>query len=1141
MGDEEMRHKALLSFLTGVIFLTVQYTTTFIHFSERNVRAIAAEDHVLSNHDILMMDSVDEANPTPIITPYPIYIMRGSKGIRSHHWLKASGIEDLADVRMENLDPRRRMESNVERDRLSLALNGETFGEFELQWMEDVVGTFRVSVVPQTSTKKTGLSPLHFREKMQKILALAEAEDPEVEAKDPEAEAEETEAEETEVEAKDPEAEETKAEDPEVEAKDPEAEAEATAQEEKSGSAILNMVLQFREVLHLAPTRDALIRAFNDVIYTIDAHLGFEKKNAQLQNGIKEMAQMVFVELAHLLVPSAYYDDTVEASIDPVFGYDAKDVFLDIKSSIQSYYQILEEANLYFDFDKPMIIEWMEPITAIKSNIEFPYDFYREIFETELFSKLILKNLHATIPFTKETLDRYTIGTLPQNIRVETSKTDEGTWLDLWMDEQKVDLGSVRLGIYKGYTQSVNQEVVSLEVKIKRAGGSLKAQMLKAGIEEELEVFYVPLTRTLRIGKTNADGIPWFLGTVHENQTITGDYYKASSSIHMPSAKDRLGGFQMAYTDLLLYAQNIDITPGEHQIRVRNWKQKSTINDPNGDARISFQRIWASHNSPMTLSLDTQGNLLLDYRGPMGSEFWYRARLQQTGETMAFRIRFLEDQEESILDAVDFETSLRNILRHPDRGHMLYLFEGLMEKAPNDPLRVDSLERLFRELNNSGALDVANDEWIYWLKVMASKVNEIISTVKIPSYYMGGKVVSFVGPMVIQEYETRRSGIQTASDAINKILNNTTDWLFQVERILVLDGLSPWKERDHSMEMPYGFHNQIFRDEFYSQLLKTQNATLVMRDNTFGQRDLSQSFNINQRNDLFFHATRHEEGDLELKLFLDDKGIHQFVDYVSVQAPIPSFSSGTSHQWTTFFKDPKTGNENVSGMVNPITKQMIFNTNHFSVFFLQRTQALFNDINEAPTAWAKMFIEALASKGVVAGGDANAFQPSSFIQRKDAAVMIANAFKLIDPKAEGPFTDVQVEDYFYPHVSTMYQYGIVRGSEGEFRPHDFISKQDLLVVLAQAILYRHRQTIRPIENPSDYLRRFQDRRDIARYAQRHFAMMIALGIVKGSDGYAYPQKNVSRAEMAAMVYQAMNVQAVQGLPYDVPMDFVNLN
>lgn len=50
---------------------------------------------------------------------------------------------------------------------------------------------------------------------------------------------------------------------------------------------------------------------------------------------------------------------------------------------------------------------------------------------------------------------------------------------------------------------------------------------------------------------------------------------------------------------------------------------------------------------------------------------------------------------------------------------------------------------------------------------------------------------------------------------------------------------------------------------------------------------------------------------------------------------------------------------------------------------------------------------------------------------------------------------------------------------------------------------------------------FSDRGEIAEYARDHVAALVRAGIIRGSDGKLYPRSNVTRAEMATILYRML--------------------
>lgn len=115
------------------------------------------------------------------------------------------------------------------------------------------------------------------------------------------------------------------------------------------------------------------------------------------------------------------------------------------------------------------------------------------------------------------------------------------------------------------------------------------------------------------------------------------------------------------------------------------------------------------------------------------------------------------------------------------------------------------------------------------------------------------------------------------------------------------------------------------------------------------------------------------------------------------------------------------------------------------------------------------------------------------------------------------FTDVPADAYYAAAVAQASKLGIVQGSGGKFRPQAPISREEAAVILAKASgLYGKMQGGSAKAN-------FADLDQVSTWAQEAVERVNGLGLMTGKGNLRFdPKGNVTRAEMAKMVYMLMN-------------------
>ena len=166
----------------------------------------------------------------------------------------------------------------------------------------------------------------------------------------------------------------------------------------------------------------------------------------------------------------------------------------------------------------------------------------------------------------------------------------------------------------------------------------------------------------------------------------------------------------------------------------------------------------------------------------------------------------------------------------------------------------------------------------------------------------------------------------------------------------------------------------------------------------------------------------------------------------------------------------------------------------------------FTDISDN---WAKNEITAMADKGIIKGKTEELFAPDDNITRAEFAALITRAFNL--PKGNSEFADVNENDWFYNDVSAAAQAGYMNGSDGDFRPSEYITRQEIAVVLSNIAKDKGMETVENV--PA-----FEDSDKIADWAKASVEYVTSLGLLKGIDDKNFaPLDNATRAQVVVVL------------------------
>jgi hypothetical protein len=226
------------------------------------------------------------------------------------------------------------------------------------------------------------------------------------------------------------------------------------------------------------------------------------------------------------------------------------------------------------------------------------------------------------------------------------------------------------------------------------------------------------------------------------------------------------------------------------------------------------------------------------------------------------------------------------------------------------------------------------------------------------------------------------------------------------------------------------------------------------------------------------------------------------------------------NQITVYMLDENGKVKNMKGSYDAELGTVSFITNNTGKYFIKVNPVEFNDIN-GKYAWAKNQIQSLASKEIIEGEQKNIFNPSGNITRAQFVKMVVCLFGLEDKNANTTFKDVNKNDWFYTYVSAAEMAQIIDArTKGTFRPNESITRQDMAIMLAKALVNCREMSKR---NVSDI--NFSDKASIDNLELDYIATAIKCKLIEGyPDGSFKPNANASRAEAVEVMYKALRIK-----------------
>lgn len=179
-----------------------------------------------------------------------------------------------------------------------------------------------------------------------------------------------------------------------------------------------------------------------------------------------------------------------------------------------------------------------------------------------------------------------------------------------------------------------------------------------------------------------------------------------------------------------------------------------------------------------------------------------------------------------------------------------------------------------------------------------------------------------------------------------------------------------------------------------------------------------------------------------------------------------------------------------------------------------------------PSAWYYEPIAKCMDEGLFKGDNNNQFNPQNNITRAEFAQVLYNYYKddenVMKTEEGKTFNDVQAGKWYYEAIDACAKAGLIAGDDkGNFNPDKPILRQDVALIMmrlsigADAIEALDVEAL--LQDLANQNLSFSDFPATSPYAQK--AMAAAAGVIFfGNDGKLQPQSNITRAEMAQVMY-----------------------
>ena len=178
--------------------------------------------------------------------------------------------------------------------------------------------------------------------------------------------------------------------------------------------------------------------------------------------------------------------------------------------------------------------------------------------------------------------------------------------------------------------------------------------------------------------------------------------------------------------------------------------------------------------------------------------------------------------------------------------------------------------------------------------------------------------------------------------------------------------------------------------------------------------------------------------------------------------------------------------------------------------------------------WGHGAVEYCYANNLVSGISSTQFGPNGLIRRADFMLMLYAALGRPEVTTPCTFTDVAESDYYYTALAWAQAKGLISGGgDGSCAATASITREQAFTILRKAMPLLGK--VFP-DAPLSALNSFPDKDTIADYAKIPTATLVAQGVVSGSGSGINPKGNLTRVEMAALLYKISTYDPIQKYP-----------
>ena len=237
-------------------------------------------------------------------------------------------------------------------------------------------------------------------------------------------------------------------------------------------------------------------------------------------------------------------------------------------------------------------------------------------------------------------------------------------------------------------------------------------------------------------------------------------------------------------------------------------------------------------------------------------------------------------------------------------------------------------------------------------------------------------------------------------------------------------------------------------------------------------------------------------------------------DYISI---IYSGHKNDSNSLATFIMYEDHGFTHVPTSNSGISGSYLGHVKRCGTYAVVLNSATFIDMSEH---WACENVESMASRYILYGRGDGTFDPDAGLTRAEMAAIVSRALCLVSVGDSSDYKDVSKDDWFKDYVIAVYENELMNGyNSSQFGADNLISREEMMVVVTRIIEQCNMKdiTYTDIALLDDY----GDSDLLSPWAKSSAEVCLSAGIVKGNEGNIEPNRYLTRAEAAVMIYRTL--------------------